>query len=77
MKRNEALINARKEKGLTQTELAEQIGCQKTTISNWENGYAKPTLSVAFKLSEILEKSIDEIFFEIKVQDSHTKIDTA
>lgn len=77
MKRNEALIEARKEKGFTQSDLAELMECQKTTISNWENGYAKPKLSDAFKLAEILEKKIDDIFFKDGVQDSHTSTEIA
>lgn len=72
MIKNYALSKARKEKGLTQEALANLMGCQKTTVSNWENGYAKPKLSDAFKLGQILEKKIDDIFFEDKVQDSHT-----
>jgi putative transcriptional regulator len=77
MKRNDALIKARKEKKLTQSALAELMECQKTTISNWENGYAKPKLSDAFKLSEILNKKIDDIFFKDEVQESQTKSGTA
>lgn len=77
LKRNEALINARKDIGLTQIELAILMDCQKTTISNWENGYSKPKLTDAFKLANILKKSVDALFLDIKVQDSHTEYDTA
>ncbi|MGE7604234.1 helix-turn-helix transcriptional regulator [Peribacillus sp. NPDC097675] len=72
MKKNHALIYARKEKQLTQFKLAVMMGCKKTTISNWENGYAKPKLIDAFKLSIILEKKIEDIFFDSDVQVSHT-----
>jgi putative transcriptional regulator len=72
MKKNINLINARKAKNLTQEQLAEKIQCQKTTISNWENGYSKPTLDVAYVVSEILETNINILFFADKVQDSHT-----
>ncbi|WP_026311559.1 helix-turn-helix transcriptional regulator [Parafrankia elaeagni] len=72
MRKNYALIRARKEKELTQQMLAELMDCQKTTISNWENGYARPNLADAFKLSKILEKRLDSLFFNTEVQESHT-----
>ncbi|MGG1677326.1 helix-turn-helix transcriptional regulator [Neobacillus sp. NRS-1170] len=65
MEKNYILVNARKESGLTQSELASLIGCKKTTVSNWENGYAKPRLSDAIKLASILRKSVDNIFFDV------------
>jgi putative transcriptional regulator len=63
MNKIDTLVKARKESGLTQAELARLIGCQKTTVCNWENGYSKPRLHEAFKLSRILNKSVDSIFF--------------
>jgi putative transcriptional regulator len=77
VRKNTALIKARKEKGYTQSNLAELMECQKTTISNWENGYAKPKLSDAFKLANILGKNIELIFFEDDIQDSQTETNTA
>lgn len=72
--KNKALISARKEKGLTQKQLADKLGLQKTTVSNWENGYSRPNLDRAFKAAEILSKDAMDIFFDEKVQESHTKI---
>lgn len=71
--RNEALISARKEKGLSQEQLAEMLGVRKTTISNWENRYSNPTLSDAFKVADILESDVNVLFLGLKVQDFHTK----
>lgn len=70
--KNLHLISARKNKGLTQEQLAELLECKKATISNWENGYSMPRLVDAIGLSIVLEKNIDEIFFEEKVQVSYT-----
>ena len=70
--KNQALTNARKNKGLTQEELAEKLGYSKATVSNWENGYSKPSLTDAFKLSEILKEDINGLFLVLKVQDSYT-----
>lgn len=70
--KNKALIEARKRKGLTQERLAELLGCKKSTISNWENGRSKPTLTDAFRVAELLESDVNELFYGLKVQDSHT-----
>jgi putative transcriptional regulator len=66
--KNYTLVSARKEIGLTQSELASLIGCKKTAISNWENGYASPRLREALKLANVLKKSVENIFFDYKVQ---------
>lgn len=75
--KNINLISARKEKGLTQGELASKLNCKKTTISNWENGVSNPTLQIAFKVADILECDINVIFFNLKVQVSQTESNTA
>lgn len=50
---------ARKNKGLTQVELALAINTTKATISNYETGYSEPSIDTLLKLSETLEVSID------------------
>ncbi|WP_078430449.1 helix-turn-helix transcriptional regulator [Alkalihalobacterium alkalinitrilicum] len=78
MRKNTRLVKARKEAGLTQEKLAELLECQKSTVSNWENGYSVPRLSDAFRIAEILNKDAKELFFEDLVQDTHTlKVTTA
>lgn len=42
----------RKDTGLTQQELADIIGVRKTTISNYESGYATPPMSTLKKLMQ-------------------------
>ncbi|BBP87428.1 hypothetical protein BsIDN1_10460 [Bacillus safensis] len=49
-----------------------KLNCKKSTISNWENGYSKPKMDDAFKVSEILGTDIKALFFNQKGQDSHT-----
>ncbi|KJF45832.1 helix-turn-helix domain-containing protein [Bacillus altitudinis] len=70
--KNLKLVQARKAKGLTQEELAFKLNCKKSTISNWENGYSKPKMDDAFKVSEILGTDIKALFLNQKEQDSHT-----
>jgi len=45
--------NLRKSLGLTQQEMADVIGVRKTTICNYESGYARPTINT---LKIIMEK---------------------
>ena len=45
----------RLEKGLTQEELAEEVGVIKLTISNYETGERFPRKEILDKLAEVLE----------------------
>ena len=51
----------RKEKQLTQKELAEQIGIKQNSYSDWETGKNEPNLENIVKLSKILDTSTDEL----------------
>ena len=42
----------RKEKGLTQKELADKIGVTDRAISKWENGRGMPDISLLRKISD-------------------------
>lgn len=64
--KNENLINARKKKGFTQTELGERVGVNKTTVSNWENYHSVPPMERAFKVAEVLGSDVDYLFFNNK-----------
>lgn len=51
----------RKEKGLTQEMLAEQIGVSRRTVSRWETGSNMPDLDVLVKLSDFYAVDLREI----------------
>lgn len=51
----------RKEKGITQQELAEKLGVSDRTVGNWENGRNMPDLSLFKPLCEELNISINEL----------------
>ncbi|HGI5192185.1 TPA: helix-turn-helix domain-containing protein [Streptococcus agalactiae] len=51
----------RKEKKLTQKELAEQIGIKQNSYSDWETGKNEPNLENIVKLSKILDTTTDEL----------------
>ncbi len=52
----------RKEQGITQTKLADELGVSRQTISSIENGRYNPSLVLAIKISRLLQKDIEEIF---------------
>ncbi|WP_113924410.1 XRE family transcriptional regulator [Cognataquiflexum aquatile] len=51
----------RTEKGLTQTDLAEKLGVQRTMISAYEDGRSEPKLSALDIIAELFAVSIDEL----------------
>ena len=48
------------------------INKQKTVISNWETGYATPTLDDAMQIAQILEEDIYNLFSGVEVQENQT-----
>lgn len=52
----------RKEKNISQEELAKKCGVTRQTINAIENNKYDPTLALAFKLAEILETTVDGLF---------------
>ncbi len=52
----------RKEKRMKQITLARKVEVFQSEISEIETGKRKPSVYLALKIAEILEKSIDEIF---------------
>ncbi|WP_409200280.1 helix-turn-helix transcriptional regulator [Methanobrevibacter sp. DSM 116169] len=58
----------RKEKGLTQKELADKIGVSRQTFNAIENGKYSPTLDIAYKIAEAFDKEyVEEIFVKEEV----------
>lgn len=55
------IATLRKEKGLTQEKLGEQLGVSSKTISKWERGVNAPDISLLESLSNILGVDIKEI----------------
>ncbi|WP_311079278.1 methyltransferase domain-containing protein [Paenibacillus polymyxa] len=51
----------RKERGLTQEELAKILGLSFQAVSKWENAYTMPDISLLPQLSRTLEVSIDKL----------------
>ena len=51
----------RKQKNLTQEQLAEKLGVSNKTISKWENGKCMPDYSLIQKLCEALDVTLPEL----------------
>ena len=55
------LKDLRKEKGITQEQLAEELGVSGRTISRWETGNNMPDISLLVEIAEYFDVSIPEI----------------
>ena len=56
----------RKQRGLTQEELAEKVGLSGQAVSKWENDASMPDVSLLVDLSEILGVSLDELLGKVE-----------
>lgn len=56
------LKELRKDKKLTQNELAKQLKVSGNTVYSWENDKQEPSMATLLKLSEIFEVSLDFLF---------------
>ena len=55
------LKDLRREKGITQEQLAEELGVSGRTISRWENGNNMPDISLLVEIAEYFDVNIPEI----------------
>ena len=62
----EVLVECRKEKGLTQAELAKEISSNPTTVATWEQGKSMPSIQTLYRLSKYYNKSISYMYGEEK-----------
>lgn len=53
----------RKEKNLTQDDLAERLHCTRQTISNYETGKSEPGIEVLIELASVLEVEINDLIY--------------
>lgn len=55
------LVRLRKEKGLTQKELAEKLYVSDKAVSKWERGLSLPDISLLQPMAEMMEVSVTEL----------------
>lgn len=66
MNLGEKLFKLRKEKGISQENLAEQIGTTRQAISKWENNLGYPEVEKLLQLSNVFEVSVDYLLKDDK-----------
>ena len=57
----------RKQKGFSQEELAERLDVSRQSVTKWETGISYPEIRTLLELSYILEKDLDWLFSDEKV----------
>ena len=57
----EKLVALRKEKGLSQLQLAEQLNVSRQAVSRWESGATMPTVDNLVYLSRLYDVSLDAL----------------
>lgn len=68
------IVSLRKEKGMTQLELAEKMGVTDKAVSKWERDLSFPDISSIPKLAEIFEVSVDDLM-QVKTKTKETPPD--
>ena len=67
------VANLRKERGLSQQELADLIGTGKDMISRYERDSSSPSIDVAAKIAKVLNTSLDDLALGIVIE--HTDVE--
>ncbi len=71
-KTGQLITELRKEKGLTQKQLAEALNVTDKAVSKWERGLSFPDISMLEPISEVLDISIMEILAGKKQDENET-----
>lgn len=58
------IVDCRKEKGISQTELGKLVGKSKTAVASWEQGDSLPSCDMLYQLSKIFGKTINYMYGE-------------
>ena len=56
------LIEVREAYGMTQQDLADQVGIRRETIVHLENNRYNPSLEMALKIAQVFNKQVEELF---------------
>ena len=67
------LKELRKEKGLTQEQLAERLGVTNRTVSRWETGSNLPELSLLIEIADFYEVELREILDGERIRENMNK----
>lgn len=67
------IAECRKDKNMTQVELADRLGVTDKSVSKWENGKCLPDVSLYKDLCDILGITLNEFFAGEKIKDEEFK----
>lgn len=70
----EKIAFLRKEKGMTQSQLAEKMNVTDKAVSKWERNLSCPDINTISKLADILEVSVEELLQAKRKENANTKI---
>ena len=70
----EKIAFLRKEKGMTQSQLAEKLNVTDKAVSKWERNLSCPDINTISKLADILEVSVEELLQAKRKENANTKI---
>ena len=73
LKIGQFIANCRKDKKLTQEQLAEKLNISKNAVSKWERGICLMDMSLLKPLSEILGVSVNDILSGEKIPEDKIK----
>lgn len=65
------IARLRKEKGMTQQELADRLGVTDKAVSKWERGLACPDIACLPQVAEILGVNVDELLSGLRSESPH------
>ena len=73
MEIGQKLKDKRTAMGLSQEQLAEQLGMTRQTIANWEKGKTYPDISAVLRISDLYNVSLDELLKEDESMRKHVE----
>ena len=72
MELHERIYQLRKEKNMTQQDLADRLGVSRQAVSRWEMGSAKPELDSLSAISQIFGITVDELLNAEEIPEHNT-----
>ena len=60
------LVECRKEKDISQKELATAIGSKETTVASWEQGKSLPSIDMLYRLAQYYGKTMNYMYGDEK-----------
>ncbi len=68
MKFGSIVVQLRKEQGISQTDLAKQLGIHKNVLGRYERNEVLPSIEIARKIADILDVSLDYLTGKVDVE---------